>query len=511
MSERKVVMPAFENHPQSHLNLSAEALIREALRLGEGKLTSNGALRVLTGKRTGRSPNDRFFVTDPSLDKTIDWGNTNKPFDPAAFDRLLDKVEKYLRGREIFVRDAYACADPANRFPIRVVTELAWHNLFAQSLFLRYGGGETPARQPSMTIISAPKFLAQPAADGTHSETFILIHLKKRIILIGGTEYAGEIKKAIFTTLNYLLPEKGILPMHCSANVGSRGDAALFFGLSGTGKTTLSADPRRRLIGDDEHAWDDRGIFNLEGGCYAKCIRLSQELEPQIWKAIRSGTVLENCVMDPVSKAVDYNSDAITENTRAAYPLDYIDNAVIPSMGAHPRVIFFLAADAFGVLPPVGRLTPEEAMFHFLSGYTAKLAGTETGVKDPQATFSSCFGAPFLPRAATFYGKMFQEKIAKHNVPVYLINTGWIGGPYGVGKRISLPHTRAIIQAALDGQLAGGEWIPNAQFRLSIPRTCPGVPSKILEPSATWPDTKAYAAQAEKLAKLFQQNFAKFG
>lgn len=497
-------------HPQARWNLSAEALIQEALKRGEGTLAANGALAVRTGKRTGRSPNDRFFVTDPSLDKTIDWGKTNKPFDPAHFDRLLDKVTKYLESREIFVRDAYACADAVNRFPIRVVTEFAWHNLFAQSLFLRYGEGESAAKHPAMTIIAAPKFLANPPSDGTHSEVFILIHLKKRIILIAGTEYAGEIKKAIFTTLNYLLPEKGILPMHCSANVGSRGDVALFFGLSGTGKTTLSADPRRRLIGDDEHAWDDRGVFNLEGGCYAKCIRLSKELEPQIWKAIRRGTVLENVTMDAVSKEIDYNSDATTENTRAAYPLHYIDNAVIPSMGSHPRVIFFLAADAFGVLPPVGRLSPEEAMFHFLSGYTAKLAGTETGVKDPQATFSSCFGAPFLPYPATFYGKMFQEKIAKHKVPVYLINTGWIGGPYGVGKRISLPHTRAIIQAAIDGQFEGVGFKPFSQFRMSIPDECPGLPSKILEPSTLWADKKAYQAQAAKLAQLFEQNFARF-
>lgn len=497
-------------HPQAHFNLSAEELVKEALRRGEGVLAANGALVVRTGKRTGRSPNDRFFVSDPSTDKTIEWGNTNRPFDALQCDRLLDKVTKYLESREIFVRDSFACADPSNRFPIRVVTEFAWHNLFAQSLFLRYGESETPAKTPAMTIIAAPKFLANPQMDGTHSEVFILLNFKKKIILIGGTEYAGEIKKAIFTTLNYLLPEKGILPMHCSANVGSRGDVALFFGLSGTGKTTLSADPRRRLIGDDEHAWDDRGVFNLEGGCYAKCIRLSEKLEPQIWKAIRQGTVLENVVLDPVSKIPDYNSDAVTENTRAAYPLHYIDNAVIPSIGSHPRVIFFLAADAFGVLPPVGRLTPEEAMFHFLSGYTAKLAGTETGVKDPQATFSSCFGAPFLPRPAAFYGKMFQEKIAKHKVPVYLINTGWIGGPYGVGKRISLPHTRAIIEACLDGDFANTEWIPKPQFRLSIPKECPGVPSKLLEPSATWADAKAYAAQAGKLVNLFEQNFARF-
>lgn len=500
----------WSGHPKAFRDLDSDALVNAALQNREGVLAGNGALVVKTGKRTGRSPGDRFFVTDPSLEKSVDWGKANKPFDPRAFDKLLEKVVQHLSRRRLFVRDAYACADPSNRFPIRVVTEYAWHNLFAHHLFLRYGKGDVSPVEPRMTVICAPTFLANPSEDKTESETFILLNFKRRIILIGGTEYAGEIKKAIFTTLNYLLPEKGILPMHCSANVGGQGDVALFFGLSGTGKTTLSADPARGLIGDDEHAWSDSGVFNLEGGCYAKCIRLSRELEPQIWKAIRRGTVLENVALDPATGQVDYDSDRLTENTRAAYPLSYIDNAVIPSEGGHPKVIFFLAADAFGVLPPVARLDPGEAMYHFLSGYTAKLAGTENGVKDPQATFSSCFGAPFLPRPAAFYGKMFQEKIARHGVPVYLINTGWIGGPYGVGKRIALPHTRAIIQACISSALSRAAYTPVPQFRLSIPKGCPGVPPEILDPSNTWSDKPAYQAQAAKLAALFERNFGRF-
>src|SRR3990167_9154484 len=370
-------------------NLAQVELIQHALQRNEGVLASNGALVVKTGKRTGRSPNDRFFVDTQDTKKNIEWGKVNKPFSRDRFDKLLAKVQDYLKTKETFVRDAYACADSKHRFDIKVVTELAWHNLFAHHLFLRPAKGEKIQGNADMTIIAAPYFLANPKEDGTDSETFIILDFEKRIVLIGGTQYAGEIKKSIFTTLNYLLPEKGILPMHCSANVGNAEDVALFFGLSGTGKTTLSADPKRRLIGDDEHGWSDTGVFNLEGGCYAKCIRLSQEFEPQIWKAIRQGTVLENVVIEPNTKEVDYNDDSITENTRAAYPIDYIDNAVVPSVGSHPKAIFFLTADAFGVLPPVSKLNTEEAMFHFLSGYTAKLAGTETGVKNPEAASSN--------------------------------------------------------------------------------------------------------------------------
>ncbi|MDO8494111.1 MAG: phosphoenolpyruvate carboxykinase (ATP), partial [Deltaproteobacteria bacterium] len=487
----------WKQHTKAFWNLSEEALVQQALERGEGKLAVNGALVCETGKRTGRSPNDRFFVVNDEQRKNIGWGKVNKEFPADKFDRLLEKVTNYLKEREIFARHAYACASEEQRLPLLVVTELAWHNLFANQLFLRYAKGGKPA-EPKCTIIHAPNFLANPSADGTNSEAFIIVNLQRRIILIGGTHYAGEIKKSIFTTLNYLLPDNGILPMHCSANVGKKGDVALFFGLSGTGKTTLSADPHRGLIGDDEHAWNDHGVFNLEGGCYAKCIRLSKEFEPQIWAAIRSGAVVENIVMNPQTGEIDFNSDAITENTRVAYPLHYIENAVIPSIGGHPKVIFFLTADAFGVLPPLSRLTPEEARKHFLLGYTAKLAGTEAGVKDPQATFSSCFGAPFLPRPAKFYGEMFEKKTAEHKTPVYLINTGWGGGPYGVGKRISLPHTRAIITACLEGKLGDAHWTPVPQFRLSIPNKCPGVPSEILDPSQTWQDKAAYKTQADK-------------
>lgn len=499
-----------QNFQKKFVNLPADDLLQHALNRKEGVLASNGALIVTTGKRTGRSPNDRFFVSSPAIHNKIEWGSGNLSFDPKKFDLLLTKVLNHLKKKEIFIHEGYACANPEQRFTIRVVAELAWHALFANQLFLRFSPNEKLQGEPGMTIIAAPFFLADPKTDGTNSETFIILNFEKKIILIGGTQYAGEIKKSIFTTLNYLLPEKEILTMHCSANVGEKGDTALFFGLSGTGKTTLSADPNRRLIGDDEHAWNNHGIFNLEGGCYAKCINLSQKQESQIWKAIRKGAVVENVVLNPSTKEIDYTDASITENTRAAYPLDYIDNAKIPSVGGHPNVIFFLTADAFGVLPPVSRLTPEEAMYHFLSGYTAKLAGTEAGVKDPQATFSSCFGAPFLPRPATFYAKMFGKKLKTHQVPVYLINTGWIGGPVGVGERISLPHTRAIINACLNGSLLKTNFTPVPQFHLSIPSECPGVPSDILNPVNAWKDKQAYALQAAKLASLFANNYKRF-
>ncbi|MDO8526326.1 MAG: phosphoenolpyruvate carboxykinase (ATP) [Deltaproteobacteria bacterium] len=497
-------------HPNARVNLSAEELIQAALERNEGSLAANGALVVATGKFTGRSPNDRFFVKNGAAESAISWSKTNKPFSPEAFDKLLGKMTTYLNNREVFIHDGYTCADTHERFTIRTVTEQAWHNLFVHQLFLRFAPGEKISGTPGMTILCAPNFKAKPQNDGTNSDAFIILNFEKKIILIGGTHYAGEMKKSIFTTLNYLLPGRGILTMHCSANVGEKGDTALFFGLSGTGKTTLSADNSRRLIGDDEHAWSDKGIFNIEGGCYAKCIRLSQEFEPQIWNAIRKGTVLENVVMNPETKELNYNDDTLTENTRAAYPIEYIDNAVIPGVGGHPQVIFFLTADAFGVLPPLSKLTPDEAMYHFLSGYTAKLAGTEAGVKEPQATFSNCFGAPFLPRAANFYAKMFGEKLRKHNVPVYLINTGWQGGPYGIGKRISLPHTRAMINACLKGELSKVTFTPIPQFHLSIPSECPGVPIEILNPRKSWDDESAYITQAEKLAELFTKNFAKF-
>lgn len=485
---------------QTRRQLSTDALIEAALKRGEGELAANGALVVKTGKYTGRSPKDRFIVRDKMTETTVDWGKINQPMEPAVFDDLFKKITAYLKAKETFERDAFVCADSKHRFPIRVVTELAWHNLFAQQLFLRYGPAEKPPREPAMTILSAPNALGGDS-------NYIIINFTKRVILIAGTRYAGEIKKSIFSTLNFLLPAQGILPMHCSANIGADGNVALFFGLSGTGKTTLSADPKRGLIGDDEHAWSEDGVFNLEGGCYAKCIRLSEKYEPQIWKAIRRGAVLENVVLAPKTKQPNYDDASITENTRAAYPVEHIGNAVIPGVGGHPQVIFFLTADAFGVLPPVGRLAPDETMFHFLLGYTAKLAGTERGVKDPQPAFSACFGAPFLPRLAQTYAKMFQEKTAQHKVPVYLINTGWIKGPFGAGERISLPWTRAIITACLNGALDKANWKPIPQFRLSIPAACPGVPAEILDPANARKDKKAYQAQADKLAKLFLDNF----
>lgn len=483
--------------PPIHRQLSTDSLIEAAVKRGEGELAANGALAVRTGRYTGRSPSDRFIVRDALTEKEVAWGKINRPIEPETFDRLLNKIERYFQGMGGFVRDCYVCAEPAHRFPICVKTELAWHNLFAHQLFLRYRPGETIPDKPAMTIISAPNALGDDA-------NYIIVNLTERIILIAGTRYAGEMKKAIFSTLNFLLPAERILTMHCSANIGEKKDVALFFGLSGTGKTTLSADPGRRLIGDDEHAWSDHGVFNLEGGCYAKCIRLSEKCEPQIWRAIRRGAVLENVILDPETKQPRYEDGSLTENTRAAYPIEHIENAAIPGVGGHPKVIFFLTADAFGVLPPVARLSPDEAMFHFLLGYTAKLAGTERGVKDPQPVFSACFGAPFLPRPAQTYAKMFQEKIARHKVPVYLINTGWIKGPFGVGERISLPWTRAIIEACLSGALNRAKWRPMPQFRLSIPDACPGVPPAILDPANSWKDRHAYQTQAKKLAKFFK-------
>lgn len=500
----------WNNHPKAHVNLSVDQLLTAAQERKEGVLAKNGALSVATGKYTGRSPDDRFFVKEPSTQADIDWGKTNKPISEEVFDKLLEKITAYLKEKDVFIHDGYACADPARRFPVKVVSEFAWHNIFAAQLFLRYKAGEKIPETPAMTVIAAPRFKADPSRDETNSEAFIILNFKRRIVLIGGTEYAGEIKKSIFTTLNFLLPKEDILPMHCSANLGKKEDVALFFGLSGTGKTTLSADPHRRLIGDDEHAWDEKGIFNLEGGCYAKTIRLSEKYEPEIWHAVKKGAVLENVVLKE-DGTPDYDDGSLTENTRVGYPLEHIPNIVSPSVGGHPKVVFFLTADAFGVLPPVAKLTPEEAMFHFLSGYTAKLAGTERGVKDPKATFSSCFGSPFLPRSASFYGEMFKEKTAKYDVPVYLINTGWSGGPFGVGKRISLPHTRAIIDACIDGALNKAVWTPKKEFRLSIPSECPGVPSEILNPIHTWEDKSAYQTQAAKLVALFEENYTKLG
>lgn len=491
-------------------NLRPPALVAESLRRGEATLSDKGALVAVTKPRTGRSPKDKFVVRDPESEKNVHWGDVNVAMDAAKFDRLQAKVSEHLAGRDLFVQDLYAGADPANRLKVRFVNEFAWHNLFVRQLFVRPKAEETSDFTPDFTVIGAPTCAANPAADGTNSDAFIVINFAKKLVLVSGTRYAGELKKSIFTIMNYLLPLKGIMSMHCSANIGQGGDVALFFGLSGTGKTTLSADPNRALIGDDEHGWSDTGVFNFEGGCYAKCINLSEKYEPQIYRAVRFGSVLENVVLDPITGAPKYEDSSLTENTRCAYPLHFIDNAVEPSVGGHPKNIVFLTCDAFGVLPPVSRLTPEQAMYHFLSGYTAKVAGTEAGVTEPQATFSTCFGAPFMVLDPSVYADLLGKKIAKHNARVWLINTGWTGGPYGVGSRFSLPYTRAIITAALSGALNEVPYENHPVFGVAMPKSCPGVPAEVLNPRGTWQDGAAYDAKARDLAGRFAKNFTKF-
>lgn len=497
------------NARRVYWNLSTTPLIEQAVTRGEGQLSANGALVVTTGKHTGRSPNDKFIVKEPSSEDRIDWGKVNRPFDPELFDRMHARVCAYLQGRDLFVQDARAGA--AHGLPIRVVTPNAWHSLFARTMFLRPSADERRAAVPEFTVLHAPGLKADPKIDGTNSETFILVNYAKKLVLIGGTQYAGEIKKSVFSLLNYLLPIRGILPMHASLNVGDGGDATVFFGLSGTGKTTLSADPARTLIGDDEHGWSDDATFNFEGGCYAKTIRLSQEAEPDIWRAVHSyGTVLENVVMDPDTRELDLDSDKLTENTRAAYQLDQIRNASDSGVAGHPNTIIMLTADAYGVLPPIARLTPEQAMYHFISGYTAKVAGTERGVTEPQATFSACFGAPFLPMHPTAYAKLLGEKIERHSAQVWLVNTGWTGGPYGVGNRMSIRHTRAMVRAAIEGKLKDVATKPHPVFKVGIPEGVPDVPGEVLNPRTTWKDEQAYDQQAKQLAGQFQSNFEQF-
>jgi phosphoenolpyruvate carboxykinase (ATP) len=495
-----------------YAGLAAAPLVEWSLRRHEGVLAANGALVAYTGSRTGRSPKDRYLVADPSCRDAVWWGPVNRPMEPDVFDRLHHRVLAYLQGRDLFVTDGSACAEPAYRLPVRVVADLAWHALFARCLLREPDGHESGTRNGSgpaerLTILCAAGMHADHAIDGTRSDVFVVLHLARRLVLIGGTGYAGEIKKAVFSVLNYLLPGQGVFPMHCSANVGADGTTALFFGLSGTGKTTLSADPGRRLIGDDEHGWSASGVFNIEGGCYAKTIRLSREGEPQIWNAIRFGAVLENVVLDPATREPDYDSAHFTENTRAAYPLGFIDNAEPTSRGSHPRAILFLTCDAFGVLPPLARLTPEQALYHFLSGYTAKVAGTEAGVTEPEATFSTCFAAPFLPLHPARYAEMLHGRLREHGSEVWLVNTGWTGGPYGVGRRMPLAHTRAMVRAALGGALTGAEFVPDPVFGLLVPVACPGVPARLLRPRDTWADPAAYDARARQLAALFRANF----
>lgn len=493
-----------------HWNLPPAELYEHAIRAGEGMLAETGAIVCATGPHTGRSPNDKFFVEEPQTRERIWWGPVNRPISERCFEALHRRVIEHYRDQKLYVRDMFAGADAATRIPIRIVTETAWHNLFAAQLFIRPKPGSMGEHRPAFTILNAPRCQADPATDGTRSPTFIAIHLTKRLVLIGGTAYAGEIKKSIFTIMNYLLPMAGVFSMHCSANVGSDGDVALLFGLSGTGKTTLSADPQRRLIGDDEHGWNDQGVFNIEGGCYAKCIRLSIGYEPQIYQAIRFGAVLENVVVNPDTREIDFDSERLTENTRAAYPLDHIDNAMVPSVAGHPRHIIFLTCDAFGVLPPVSRLTADQAMYHFLAGYTARIAGTEAGVTEPKATFSSCFGAPFLPLPPERYAALLGEKLARHQAKCWLLNTGWSGGGAGVGKRMDLHHTRAMVKGALSGALDDVRYVVDPVFGLSVPQSCPDVPAQVLNPRTTWSDPAAYDAKAKHVASLFVDNARNF-
>jgi phosphoenolpyruvate carboxykinase (ATP) len=491
---------------EAHWNLTAAELYEHAIRNGEGLLASSGALVCTTGKHTGRSPEDKFVVDEPTTRDGIWWGKVNRPLSPDHFQSLHRRIIEYFRGKSVYVRDMFAGAEESSRLAIRVVTETAWHNLFAGQLFIRPTPGTTMDHNPQFTVLNAPGCRADPARDGTRSETFIAVDFARRKVLIGGTAYAGEIKKSIFTVMNYLLPMQGIFSMHCSANVGPQGDTALFFGLSGTGKTTLSADPDRRLIGDDEHGWSDHGVFNIEGGCYAKCIGLSKDHEPQIYNAIRFGAVVENVVVDQATRNPDYMSDERTENTRAAYPLDFIPNAMMPSVGDHPRNIIFLTCDAFGVLPPISMLTREQAMQHFLLGYTAKVAGTEAGVTEPKATFSTCFGAPFLPLPPERYASLLGQKLSTYGTRCWLVNTGWTGGGVGVGNRINLRYTRAMVRAALSNKLDGVDYTVDPVFGLRHPVSCPDVPRDVLAPRRTWRDPAAYDAKAGDLARQFSEN-----
>jgi phosphoenolpyruvate carboxykinase (ATP) len=499
--------------PTGHVqwNLAPARLYEESFARKVGTLVHMGALATLTVPHTGRSPKDRFIVRDAATDDSVDWGAVNVPLSLGHFDALRADVIAHLNDRDLFVVDARAGADEKHGISVRVISESPWHALFAHNMFLRLGAAELQGFTPDFTVLHAPGLKADPERHGTRSGTAIVVSFRAREVLITGTHYAGEIKKSIFSVLNHVLPERGVFPMHCSANVGPDGDVALFFGLSGTGKTTLSADASRGLIGDDEHGWGDEGVFNFEGGCYAKTIKLSREGEPEIYQATQMfGTILENVVLDERTREIDFDNASITENTRASYPLHYISNAVKSGRGGHPRNVVFLTADAFGVLPPLARLTPEQAMYHFLSGYTAKVAGTERGVTEPAATFSACFGAPFLPRHPGVYAEMLGERLRAHRSVVWLVNTGWSGGAYGTGSRMKLAHTRAMVHAALEGRLAGAKFEADPVFGLEVPTAVPGVPLKVLRPRDTWADGAAYDAAAAKLARMFEDNFGKF-
>lgn len=497
------------NKNRIYQNLSAPRLVEEALKRKEGFLASNGAFNVTTGKYTGRSPHDKFIVDEPSVHSDIWWGN-NAPIHKDNFEKLYYRLLAYLQNRDLFVFNGFAGADKDYRLPIRFINEYAYQNLFVRQMFIVPTKEELENHKPEFTVICAPGFKADPDIDKTNSEAFIIVSFEKKLVIIGGSQYAGEIKKSVFSVLNYLMPKAGVLSMHCSANMGKDKSTALFFGLSGTGKTTLSADPDRFLIGDDQHGWSENGVFNFEGGCYAKCINLSKEEEPEIYNAIKFGSVLENVICDERYKVPDYDDNSLTENTRAAYPVEYIPGAVIPGVGGHPSTIIFLTADAFGVLPPISKLTKEQAMYYFISGYTSKLAGTERGITEPQATFSSCFGAPFLPLSPMVYAKLLGDKIERHNVDVFLVNTGWTGGSYGVGKRMDLPYTRAMVKAAFDGTLDEEGFEEEPFFGLMIPKSCPNVPQEVLNPKNTWEDKDSYDETAKLLAKKFIENMKKF-
>jgi len=494
-----------------HANLTASALIPHAIRKNEGTLSEDGAIIAITGVHTGRSVKDKYVVREPEVESEVDWGKVNQPISKEHFTLFKNRVQAYLQGQELFVQDLYAGADPKHRIKVRMVTDAAWNSLFARNMFIRPTEAELVDFVPDFIILHAPKFEADPAIDGCRSSTAVMLSFTERMIVVAGTEYAGEIKKSIFTVMNWLLPAKGVFPMHCSANVGAEGDVALSFGLSGTGKTTLASDPKRPLIGDDEHGWSEDGVFNFEGGCYAKVINLSQTAEPEIWAAShRFGAVLENVVADSRGR-LDLTDQRYTENTRSCYPVEFIPNFISSGRGGIPKNVVMLACDAFGVLPPIAKLSEAQAMYHFLSGYTALVAGTEKGLgSEPQPSFSACFGAPFLPRPATLYGKMLAEMVAKYGADCWLVNTGWSGGAYGVGKRMSIKHTRALINAALDGSLAQVEYQTEPFFGLSIPKEVPGIPSEVLDPRRAWADTAAYDVAAKKLAGMFEKNFTQF-
>ena len=495
----------------THWNLSPDELSKISVEKNLAKDTSTGAITVHTGEFTGRSPKDRFIVKDEVTKDAVWWGDINIPFDSDKFDRLYDKVVEYLSGKEIYARDAYVCADPTYKMNVRAITELPWSNLFTHNMFIRPEEDELKNPSPEWTVICAPGFKADAEIDGTRQHNFAILNFGRKIALVGGTGYTGEMKKGIFSALNFILPhQKNVLAMHCSANVGNNNDTSLFFGLSGTGKTTLSADPNRKLIGDDEHGWSDNSVFNFEGGCYAKVIDLSEEKEPDIYRAIKPGALLENITFKEGSNEPDYEDSSITQNTRVSYPLYHIDNIAEPSVGPEPNNIFFLTADAFGVLPPISKLTPGQAAFHFISGYTAKVAGTEAGVNEPQTTFSACFGAPFMLLHPAKYAEMLSEKMRKTNANVWLVNTGWTGGAYGTGHRMSLPHTRALITAALNGELDNVEYTEHKVFGVQMPNTCPNVPDEVLHPRNTWADKDAYDEKAAELSRAFNKNFEQF-